>query len=181
MAKSGPKRKYEIDKSELEEMFQRRPAKDIAAHYGCGETLIWNRLDEYGIPRVRRKYKPRTDAHRKALGGAVRSVQHSQGAVDVEAHGLQGAAGMRVSWRGADRRQRDRRAGSQTCAERHMSSTCCDGCSATAGSAGTRLSTLGSRLTRGAAAAPAATWRCRWGRCTLNGGHALRRYAAPAA
>ena len=69
MAKTGPKRKYEIEKSELQEMFQRMPAKAIAAHFGCGETLIWNRLEEYGIStKVKRKYKPRTEEHRRNLG-----------------------------------------------------------------------------------------------------------------
>lgn len=69
MAKTGPKRKYEIDPKQLEEMFQRLPARDIATHFGCGETLIWKRLEEYGISlKTRRKYKPRTDEHRKNLG-----------------------------------------------------------------------------------------------------------------
>ena len=52
--------------------------KEIAKHYGCGETLIWTRIREYGItfdgakgPRgKKRKYPARTREHKRNLSRA---------------------------------------------------------------------------------------------------------------
>lgn len=79
MAKTGPKRKYELDPKQLDEMYQRMSMRDIAAHFGCGETLIWARIKEFGIVHHntdgngrKRKRPPVTDEHRKNMGEARR-------------------------------------------------------------------------------------------------------------
>ena len=73
MAKTGPKRKYELDRKALDELYQRLSMREIAKHFGCGETLVWNRIKEYGIKfrdaktGRHRKRPPRTDEHRRNL------------------------------------------------------------------------------------------------------------------
>jgi 5-methylcytosine-specific restriction endonuclease McrA len=47
--KSGPIRKVIVDKDELEALYQDYSAKDIAKHYGVGETVVWKRIKEFGI------------------------------------------------------------------------------------------------------------------------------------
>lgn len=78
MAKTGPKRKIEIDRSELDALYQRISMREIAKHFGCGETVVWNRIKEYGITFKaaktgrHRKRPPRTDEHKLNISKALR-------------------------------------------------------------------------------------------------------------
>jgi transposase len=77
MAKTGPKRKYAFNREKLDEMYQRMSLRDIAKELGCGETLVWNRVKEFGITFKAAKngrFRPRvfTEQHRKNMGMARR-------------------------------------------------------------------------------------------------------------
>lgn len=70
MAKTGPKREFNPDRAEMEALFQSMTMLELAKHYGVGETVVWKRAKEFDLKREdgrRKRYKPRTDAHRKAL------------------------------------------------------------------------------------------------------------------
>lgn len=62
-----------IGKEVLQEMYQSMTCRQIADHFGCGETAIWNRVKQYGIKLAgyednpRRRPKPFTAAHLKAI------------------------------------------------------------------------------------------------------------------
>ena len=47
--KTGPKRSFLIEKSELEKLYHQMPAKKIAELYGVGETVVHGRIKEFGI------------------------------------------------------------------------------------------------------------------------------------
>lgn len=74
------KRKWHLDPKQLEEMYQRMSLRDIARHFGCGETLIWNRIKEHGItfkgaPNGRHRPREFTEQHRLNLSKAHWGVQ----------------------------------------------------------------------------------------------------------
>jgi hypothetical protein len=47
--KTGPARTFEPPARELKKLYQRLSMKQIAEHYGVGETVVWKRLKEHGI------------------------------------------------------------------------------------------------------------------------------------
>lgn len=70
--KTGPKRTFCPEKSELESLYQRMTMKAIASHFGVGETAVWNRIKEYGIKlegvdNPRRRPKAFTAEHLAAI------------------------------------------------------------------------------------------------------------------
>lgn len=71
--------KHVIDKAELEKLYQTMTLKQLAEHYGCGETTIWSRVKKYGITHkefgdLGHKRRPRefTEEHRKNMSEARR-------------------------------------------------------------------------------------------------------------
>ena len=67
----GPKKQFEPPKEELERLYKSMSMRNIAAHYGVGETIIFIRLKQYGIGGISRsdrlkEYK-RTPEHQAAL------------------------------------------------------------------------------------------------------------------
>lgn len=66
MGKTGPKRTFNPTHDELDALYQTHSMAAIAALFGVGETVIWNRVKECGLVRKdgrRKKYKPRTRSH----------------------------------------------------------------------------------------------------------------------
>jgi len=67
----GPKRSFLPPKGELADLYGRMSMRDVAAHYGVGETIVFHRLRHYGIPvRTRAESlsgRPKTLSHRLAL------------------------------------------------------------------------------------------------------------------
>lgn len=45
----GPQRSFLPSKEELQQLYQTKTLKEIAAHYGVGETTVWTRTKELGI------------------------------------------------------------------------------------------------------------------------------------
>lgn len=64
----GPKRRFMPPKEELAGLYERMSMRDVAAHYGVGETVVFHRLRNYGIPIKSRSErlngKPKTLEHR---------------------------------------------------------------------------------------------------------------------
>lgn len=87
MSKTGPKRKYEFDREQLEEMYQRLSIRQIAEHFGCGDSIVWLRLKEFGVKfkdsdgKLKsgrfRKRPPRTEEHRQNLIAALKKIDRS--------------------------------------------------------------------------------------------------------
>lgn len=75
-AKTGPARKFVPTKEVLSELYQSMPMLEIAKLFGVGETVVFNRLKEYGIELEHHKnhrLKPGrvfTEAHKLALSNA---------------------------------------------------------------------------------------------------------------
>jgi hypothetical protein len=57
----------------LESMYQTMPMKKIAEHFGVGETVVWQRIHEYGIKlngfedKPRSRPKPFSEQHLEAM------------------------------------------------------------------------------------------------------------------
>lgn len=69
-----------IGKEVLEEMYQSMSCRQIADHFGCGETAIWNRVKQYGIKlkgydNPRKRPKVFTAEHLAALRKAKRAIR----------------------------------------------------------------------------------------------------------
>jgi hypothetical protein len=47
--RTGPERTFNPSVRELKKLYQSRSMRQIAAHYGVGETVVWKRLHEHGI------------------------------------------------------------------------------------------------------------------------------------
>jgi len=69
--------KYEIPEAVLREMYQRMTLKQIAEHFGCGETTVWSKVKKYGIKHdiygdLGHKHRPRefTETHRQRMSVA---------------------------------------------------------------------------------------------------------------
>lgn len=85
MAKTGPKRKFELDREKLDEMYQRMSMRQIADHFGCGETLVWARIKEFGIKfrgnedgnGKRRKRPDRTERHLQNIIRSLKKIDRS--------------------------------------------------------------------------------------------------------
>lgn len=60
----GPKKSFDPPKSELEELYKSMSMAKIAAHYGVGETVIFNRLKNHGIGGITRS--SRLKEHKKS-------------------------------------------------------------------------------------------------------------------
>jgi len=64
----GPKASFVPPKEELERLYQTMSMREIAVHYGVGETVVFTRLRNYGIKSIPRsdrlKGKPKTIEHR---------------------------------------------------------------------------------------------------------------------
>ena len=69
--KTGPKRKFNPPKDELNELYQKLSMRAIADVYGVGETVVWKRIKEFGIKL--KKY----GNHRKKRG-IVFSEEHKK-------------------------------------------------------------------------------------------------------
>lgn len=67
----GPKRGFNPPKAELAALYERMSMRDVATHYGVGETVVFTRLRQYGVPiRTRSESlsgKPKTLEHRLKL------------------------------------------------------------------------------------------------------------------
>ena len=52
MANTGPKKKFHFKKEELHRLYVSKKMSflEIAKHYGCGETIIYNHIHFFGIP-----------------------------------------------------------------------------------------------------------------------------------
>lgn len=66
-------RRFVVDKDQLASMYQTQTLKQIADHFGVGETVVWKRVHEYGIKlegyedSPRKRPKVLTEAHKQAL------------------------------------------------------------------------------------------------------------------
>jgi 5-methylcytosine-specific restriction endonuclease McrA len=69
-------RKLDVGREELESMYQTHSMKQIAKHYGVGETLVWNRIHEFDIKLTgyesspRRRPKQFSPEHKAAIVAA---------------------------------------------------------------------------------------------------------------
>lgn len=63
----GPKRSFLPPENELAALYERMSMRDVAAHYGVGETVVFHRLRQYGIP-----IKTRSER----LTGKAKSLEH---------------------------------------------------------------------------------------------------------
>jgi len=59
-----------ITKTELARLYPRLTIAEIAAHYGCGDTVIFNRLKQYGIAMTKKHRHPISETHRAAMSAA---------------------------------------------------------------------------------------------------------------
>lgn len=50
----GPKPKFNPDPDELAELYKRMSMREIAVHYGVGETVVFHRVKQLGLPPVSR-------------------------------------------------------------------------------------------------------------------------------
>lgn len=71
----GPKRRFRPSKEELAALYRKMSMREVAAHYGVGETVIFTRLRDYGI-KVRSLSesltgKPKSLSHRLAMSKAL--------------------------------------------------------------------------------------------------------------
>lgn len=75
----GPKRGFNPPKEELEALYGRMSMADVAKHYGVGETVIFHRIRDYGIPIINRSKRltgrPKTLAHRIAMSKSKIGLQ----------------------------------------------------------------------------------------------------------
>ena len=74
---TGPSRRFHPPADELADLFQRMPMKEIAEHYGVGETVVHKRIHEYGLAgpgrsaRLSAYAKVRPDAHNRKIGESL--------------------------------------------------------------------------------------------------------------
>lgn len=78
----NPKRTFEPPVDELRSLYKTMSMAEIAKHYGVGETVVFKRLDDYGIKKISRSErltgKPKSLEHRlsmsrSALASGVRA------------------------------------------------------------------------------------------------------------
>lgn len=76
---AGPKPLFKPPKAELAKLYKKMTMREIAAHYGVGETIIFTRIKQYQLPPITRserlKGHKKTDAHRAALSRAHKGKQ----------------------------------------------------------------------------------------------------------
>lgn len=73
--KPGSRRRFEPDPNELKALYAKMCAREVAEHYGVGETVVWQRLDEYGLidrtapdwSHKRKKGTPHSPQHLEAI------------------------------------------------------------------------------------------------------------------
>ncbi len=72
----GPRR-FDSPDDELRDLYQRMSMREVAEHYGVGETVVWKRVKEHGITLEgmdshghRRKPAPFTDEHLAKMASA---------------------------------------------------------------------------------------------------------------
>lgn len=74
----GPKNSFKPPKGEMEALYETMTMRDLAVHYGVGETVIWTRLRDYGISSKTRSErltgKPKSQAHKDAVSRAKRGA-----------------------------------------------------------------------------------------------------------
>jgi hypothetical protein len=63
----GPKRSFLPPKEEMAKLYEQMSMRDVAAHYGVSETVVFHRLRQYGIP-----VKSRSER----LTGRKKSLEH---------------------------------------------------------------------------------------------------------
>ena len=68
----APKRTFNPTKEALEALYPEKTLREIAAHYGVGETVVHKRFKEHGIPRTRKPRKPRSQTHSDNISRALR-------------------------------------------------------------------------------------------------------------
>lgn len=74
---TGPTRRFHPPMDELNELFQRMSMKQIAEHYGVGETAVHKRIHEYGLDgpgraaRMSAYAKVRPDEHNRKIGESL--------------------------------------------------------------------------------------------------------------
>lgn len=76
---SGPKKSFNPDPKEFAELYKKMSMRDIATHFGVGETVIFHRAKEFGLPFISRaerltgkkKSAEHIENHRKALIGVA--------------------------------------------------------------------------------------------------------------
>jgi len=116
MAKTGPKRKYEFEREQLDEMYQRMSLADIARHFGCGETLIWKWIHKFritfkgGKSGKHRKRKPFTAQHLERMSKARQGKRSGENSPNwrggIHAINLrQRATGAYKQWKIASRKR----------------------------------------------------------------------------
>jgi len=64
---SGPRKSFLPPKEELAELYSKMSMRDVAAHYRVGETAVFHRLRDYGIPIQSRSER---------LTGKTKSLEH---------------------------------------------------------------------------------------------------------
>ena len=94
--KPGPRKRFVPDKDELERLYRSMSMAKIAAHYGVGETVVFNRLVQYGIGGISRSDRltgvKKSEKHRASMsqcriGVAVGDKNPNwKGGVSSEAH-----------------------------------------------------------------------------------------------
>lgn len=71
----GPRRSFNPPKLELQELYSRMSMREIAKHYGVGETVIFHRVKEAGLPFISRSDRltgvPKSEAHKAALKASI--------------------------------------------------------------------------------------------------------------
>jgi hypothetical protein len=71
----GPKRQFNPPRDELESLYQKLSMREIAKHYGVGETVIFTRIKEAGLRGPTRSERlsgtPKSESHKAAIKAAV--------------------------------------------------------------------------------------------------------------
>ena len=74
---TGPSRRFHPPADELADLFQRMSMKEVAEHYGVGETVVHKRIHEYGLDgpgrsaRMKAYAKDRPDEHNRKIGESL--------------------------------------------------------------------------------------------------------------
>lgn len=70
----GPKRSFQPPKEEMAALYEKMSMREVAVHYGVGETVVFHRLRQYGIPIKSRSERlagrPKSLEHRLAMSQA---------------------------------------------------------------------------------------------------------------
>lgn len=71
----GPNRRFKPTKEELEALYPRLTMREMATHFGVGETVVYNRLKDHGIVSASRSSrlvgKAKSQEHREAMSRAM--------------------------------------------------------------------------------------------------------------